>query len=154
VSIASAWQWLTAWPRSLLGWLHTAVCALTTAEGRKGWAMLAALGCCVVMTAEVVSVLWLVRSNPMLAFWIGMSAQGVNFVVVTGLMVLLGVKRSTKLSIPIPGGGTASLGIDDDGKPVVVTSTPVPAPPPPPPPSPPPPSPPFPPVVIPGAPAA
>jgi hypothetical protein len=108
-----------------VGWIHAAICALTTAEGRKGWAMLAALGCCVVMTAEVAVVLWLVRTNAMLAFWIGMSAQGVNFVVVTGLMVLLGVKRSTKLSVPIPGGGTASLGIDDEGQPVVVTSTPV-----------------------------
>jgi hypothetical protein len=111
-----------------VGWMHAAICALTTAEGRKGWAMLAALGCCVVMTAEVAVVLWLVRTNAMLAFWIGMSAQGVNFVVVTGLMVLLGVKRSTKLSVPLPGGGTASLGIDDQGQPVVVTSTPVAAP--------------------------
>jgi hypothetical protein len=134
-----------------VGWIHAAICALTTAEGRKGWAMLAALGCCVVMTGEVAVVLWLVRTNAMLAFWIGMSAQGVNFVVVTGLMVLLGVKRSTKFTLPLPGGGTASLGIDDQGQPVVVTSTPVatpPASPPtsgaptfPPPPPPPPPSP-------------
>lgn len=90
--------------------------------------MLAALGCCVVMTAEVGAVLWLVRRNAMLAFWIGMSAQGVNFVVVTGLMVLLGVKRKTQLEIPLPGGGKASLGIDDEGQPVVVTTTPVAAP--------------------------
>jgi hypothetical protein len=121
----SAWLWITAWPRGFIGWIHDAICALTTAEGRKGWAMLAALGCCFVMTAEVALVLWLVRRNAMLAFWIGMSAQAVNFVVVTGLMVLLGVKRSTKLSVPIPGGGTASLGIDDEGQPVVLTSTPV-----------------------------
>jgi hypothetical protein len=119
------WLFLTAWPRGFVAWVHAALCALTTAEGRKGWAMLAALGCCAVMTAEVAAVLWLVRKNAMLAFWIGLSAQGVNFIVVTGLMVLLGVKRSTKVSVPLPGGGAASLAIDDDGQPVVVTSTPV-----------------------------
>jgi hypothetical protein len=108
-----------------MGWIHTATCALTTEEGRKGWAMLAALGCCFVMTAEVGVVLWLVRHRTMLAFWIGMSAQGVNFIVVTGLMVLLGVKRKTNLDIPLPGGGKVSLGLDDSGQPVVVTSTPV-----------------------------
>lgn len=134
------WLWITAWPRGFVGWIHSAICALTTDQGRKGWAMLAALGCCVVMTAEVASVLWLVRTNPMLAFWIGLSAQAVNLIVVTGLMVLLGVKRSTKLSVPLPGGGTASLGIDDEGQPVVVSTTPIapPTPVPPQPPTPPP----------------
>jgi hypothetical protein len=42
------WQFCTAWPRGFIGWLHTAVCALTTEDGRKGWAMLAALGCCII----------------------------------------------------------------------------------------------------------
>jgi hypothetical protein len=50
-------------------------------------------------------VLWLVRRNAMLAFWIGMSAQASISIVVSGLMVLLGVKRSTNLEIPLPGGG-------------------------------------------------
>jgi hypothetical protein len=123
--LGDGWRFATAWPRGFVGWLHAAICALTTEQGRKGWAMLAALGCCVVMTAEVGTVLWLVRTNPMLAFWIGISAQGVNLIVVTGLMVLLGVRRSTKLSVPLPGGGTASLGIDDQGQPVVVSTTPI-----------------------------
>jgi hypothetical protein len=108
-----------------MGWLHTAACALTTEEGRKGWAMLAALGCCVIETAIVIYVLWLLRSKPMLAFWIGLSSQGIVFVVITGLMVLLGVKRKTNLDIPLPGGGRMSLGLDDAGMPVVVTSSPV-----------------------------
>ena len=92
--MSRVWAFVTAWPRGLVVWVRTAICALTTEEGRKGWAMLAALGCCVVMTLEVAAVLWLVRKNAMLAFWIGLSAQGVNFVVVTGLMVLLGVRRN------------------------------------------------------------
>lgn len=123
--LRNCWGFVTAWPRGCVAWFHAAICALTTEEGRKGWAMFAALGCCFVMTAEVAFVLWLVKTRPMLAFWIGMSAQGVNFVVVTGLMVLIGVKRKTNLDIPLPGGGKASLGIDDEGQPVVVTSTPV-----------------------------
>jgi hypothetical protein len=127
-ALRNCWQWATAWPRGFVAWCHAAICALTTDEGRKGWAMLAALGCCVVMTAEVGFVLWLVKSKPMLAFWIGLSAQGVNFVVVTGLMVLIGVKRKTNIEVPLPGGGKASLGIDDEGQPVVVTKTPVPTP--------------------------
>jgi hypothetical protein len=141
--IGNAWRFATAWPRGFIGWVHRAICALTDEQGRKGWAMLAALGCCVIETAIVIYVLWLVRRNPMLAFWIGLSSQGIVLIVVSGLMVLLGIKRKTNLNIPLPGGGSVSLGMDDQGAPVVVTSTPVPVPPPPPtpPPAPAPPSP-------------
>jgi hypothetical protein len=124
----TVWRFVTAWPRGFVSWVHQAFCALTTEDGRKGWAMLAALGCCVVMTCEVGFVLWLVKKSPMLAFWIGMSAQAVNFIVVTGLMVLIGVRRKTGGSITLPGGGSASLSVDDGGAPVLVTSTPVAAP--------------------------
>lgn len=89
---------------------RTAICALTTEDGRKGWAMLAALGCCIVETAIVVTVLWLVRQNPMLAFWIGLSGQGITLIVVTGLMVLLGIKRKVEASGSSTG---ASISIDD-----------------------------------------
>ena len=89
-----------------------AVCALATDDGRKGWAMLAALGCCIVETAIVISVLWLVRRNPMLAFWIGLSAQGITLIVVTGLMVLLGIRRKVEASGNSTG---ASISIDDGG---------------------------------------
>lgn len=80
----------------LAGWLHAAICALTTDEGRKGWAMLAGLGACVAMTAYASAVLWLVRHSAMLAFWLGLSALGINLIVVTGLMVLLGVRRTIR----------------------------------------------------------
>jgi hypothetical protein len=83
----------------MIAWLHTAICALTTEDGRKGWAMLAALGCCVVETAIVVWAMWLVSNNPWLAFLIGLGGQLTNLVVVTGLMVLLGVKRKTKTNL-------------------------------------------------------
>ena len=112
MSARGCWLFLTAWPRGFVAWVHAAICALTTEEGRKGWAMLAALGCCVVMTGEVGFVLWLVKKNPMLAFWIGLSAQGVNLIVVTGLMVLLGVKRSTHTDVNM-GDTKVSIGIDD-----------------------------------------
>ncbi len=84
---------------SLIDWLHLAVCALTTEDGRKGWAMLAALGCAFVMTAYAAAVLWLVRKNPMLAFWLGLAALGIVVVVITGLMVLLGIRRTTDLDL-------------------------------------------------------
>ena len=124
--LGNAWRFCTAWPRGIIGWVHTAVCALNDEQGRKGWAMLAALGCCFVMTAEFAFTMWNARHNAMLSFWMGMSAQAVNFIVVTGLMVLLGVKRKTNVDIPLPGGGKISLGLDDSGQPVVVQTTPVP----------------------------
>lgn len=85
--------------------------SFTTDENRKGWALVAALGCCVVQTAIETATMWLVRNNPMLIFWIGMTAPAINLIVVTGLMVLLGVKRNTtveakdmKVSISDTGG--------------------------------------------------
>jgi hypothetical protein len=126
--IANIWRFATAWPRGFFAWVHAAVCALTDEQGRKGWAMLAALGCCVIETGIVIYVLWLVRKSAMLAFWIGLTSQGIVLIVVSGLMVLLGIKRKTNFNIPLPGGGSVSLGMDDEGTPVVVTSTPVPTP--------------------------
>lgn len=87
-----------AWS-ALIGWVHTAICALTTDEGRKGWAMLAALGCAFVMTAIVVAVLWWVRNNPGYAFTLGLAAMGVIVIVITGLMWLLGVRRDTEINL-------------------------------------------------------
>jgi hypothetical protein len=106
------WLWCTAWPRGFVGWLHAAICALTTDEGRKGWAMLAAIGCCFVMTGEVTFVLW-VDVNSWHRFLIAMSAQGVNLIVVTGLMVLLGVRRNTHGEAKLPGGTEVGLGFED-----------------------------------------
>jgi hypothetical protein len=94
-----AWNWVTAWPRGFVGWAHTAICALTTEEGRKGWAMLAALGATLQSSAYAGAVLWLVRKNPMLAFWLGAGALLINVIVVTGLMVLLGIKRDVETTI-------------------------------------------------------
>jgi len=79
----------------MIRWLHTAICALTTEDGRKGWAMLAALGCAVTMTAYAAAVLWIVKKSPMLAFWLGLASMGIILIVITGLMVLLGVRRNT-----------------------------------------------------------
>jgi hypothetical protein len=96
--------------RGFIAWVHAAVCALTTEDGRKGWAMLAALGCSVVMSAYAAAVLWIVKGSPMLAFWLGIAALGIILIVITGLMVLLGVRRSTTLHAK-----SVSLNITDEG---------------------------------------
>lgn len=85
--------------RSFFGWVHLALCALTTEDGRKGWAMLAALGCAFVMTLIAVAVLWLVRKNPSLAFSLGLAAMATIIIVITGLMWLLGVRRDTEINL-------------------------------------------------------
>lgn len=84
---------------TFFGWVHLAICALTTEDGRKGWAMLAALGCAFVMTIIAVAVLWIVRKNPSLAFTLGLAAMGVIVIVITGLMWLLGVRRDTEINL-------------------------------------------------------
>jgi hypothetical protein len=93
----------------MIRWLHTAICALTTDDGRKGWAMLAALGCAVTMTGYAIAVLWIVKRNPMLAFWLGLAALGIILIVITGLMVLLGVRRNTAVK-----GGDVEVSINDE----------------------------------------
>jgi len=85
--------------RSFFGWVNQAICALTTEDGRKGWAMLAALGCAFVMTLITVWVLWIVRNNPSLSFTLGLAAMGIIVIVITGLMWLLGVRRDTEINL-------------------------------------------------------
>lgn len=85
--------------KSFIGWVHTAICALTTEDGRKGWAMLAALGCSFVMTAITVWVLWIVKEEPEFAFTLGLAAMVIIVVVITGLMWLLGVRRDTEINL-------------------------------------------------------
>lgn len=98
--------------KRFFAWVHVAVCALTTEDGRKGWAMLAGLGCAVAMTAYAASVLWLVRRNPLLAFWLGLSALGIILIVVSGLMVLLGIRRNVTVKGDRNGG---EVSISDTG---------------------------------------
>lgn len=85
--------------RSFFGWVHLALCALTTEDGRKGWAMLAALGCSFVMTGIVLWSMWLVRTNAPLSFTLGLAAMVIIVVVITGLMWLLGVRRDTEINL-------------------------------------------------------
>lgn len=101
--------------RAFFAWVHAAICALTTEDGRKGWAMLAALGCSVTMTVYAAAVLWIVKGKPMLAFWLGIAALAIILIVISGLMVLLGIRRNTslqakdlKLNITDQGGSDAS----------------------------------------------
>lgn len=84
---------------SFFEWMHLAVCALTTEDGRKGWAMLAALGCAFVMTGIVLWAMWLVRASAPLSFALGFAAMVIIVVVITGLMWLLGVRRDTEINL-------------------------------------------------------
>jgi hypothetical protein len=104
---------------ALIAWVHAAVCALTTEDGRKGWAMLAALGCSFVMTGYAAASLWLVRKSPMLAFWLGLAGLVIVTVVITGLMVLLGIRRETDIDLKE---GKVRLN-DFDQEPVVEVNT-------------------------------
>jgi hypothetical protein len=76
-----------------------ALCALTTEDGRKGWAMLAALGCSFVMTGIALWAMWLVRTSASLSFTLGLAAMVIIVVVITGLMWLLGVRRDTEINL-------------------------------------------------------
>ena len=87
--------WLGFGP--FFAWAHEALCALTTEDGRKGWAMLAGLGACVAMTGYAVASLYLVRGNEWFAFLLGVAALVINLIVVTGLMVLLGIRRKVEV---------------------------------------------------------
>ena len=93
----------------MIDWFRAAICGLVTEDGRKGWAMLAAFGCTVMMSAYAAASLWMVRDHPMFAFWLGLSAQGITLIVVTGLMVLLGVRRNTTVKH-----GDTEITIDDE----------------------------------------
>ena len=106
------WAWLTAWPRGCVSWLHAATCALMTEEGRKAWALVIAWGCGIAMTGYAAAVLWFVRRSPMLAFWLGLSAMGIVLVVITGIMVLLGVRRDIHVKR-----GDSEGGIEDHSGP-------------------------------------
>jgi hypothetical protein len=96
---------------TLIGWAHIAICALTTDEGRKGWAMLAALGCAFVMTGIALWAMWLVRANPSLAFSLGLAAMVIIVIVITGLMWLLGVRRDTEIDLATGKVKTSDAGI-------------------------------------------
>lgn len=110
MSADEIWRRLTAWPRGFVGWIHAALCALMSEEGRKAWALLMAWGCSIAMTAMAASSLWLVRKSAMLAFWLGLSAMAIILIVITGIMVLLGVRREIHVKAK-----DVDLGINDAG---------------------------------------
>lgn len=108
--LGSFLSWITAWPRAFAAWIHAAFCALMTEEGRKAWALIMAWGCSVAMTAMAASSLWLVRKSAMLAFWLGLSAMLIILIVISGIMVILGVRRNMTGKFK-----DAEIGITDAG---------------------------------------
>lgn len=77
--------------------LATPFRALKDPEGRRAWALMLMAGCSVSMTAYVVWVLWIVRKNPQLAFYLGVGGFLMIAIVTTGFAGLL-VRRSIDLN--------------------------------------------------------
>lgn len=78
-------------------WLGTPFRALLDPEGRRAWALLLMAGCSVSMTAYVVWVLWIVRTTPQYAFYLGVGGFLMIAIVTTGFAGLL-VRRSIDLN--------------------------------------------------------
>lgn len=79
---------------SVAGWIHAALCALMLEEGRKAWALIMAWGCSIAMTALAMFSFWHARKSPWLIFLLGSEAMLIILVVITGIMVILGVRRN------------------------------------------------------------
>lgn len=88
---------------------------LLTPEGRRAAAFAAILGGCAVMTIYVSVVLYIVRGDAKLAFWLGLAAHAQIFVGITGLIALF-VKRSVKV-------GREGIEITDSAEPASITMT-------------------------------
>jgi hypothetical protein len=101
--LAAIWNGVMSGPRAFAGWVHAAFCALMDAEGRRAWAVVIAFGCGVSMTVYAGAALWLVRNNPMLAFWLGLGGLFIILVVITAFTGLL-VKRDIGGSVSRDGG--------------------------------------------------
>lgn len=68
---------------------------ILTSDGRKAWAFLAVLGGCVVMTAFAAVAVYLTRTSPGLAFWLGLAAHG-QIALGLGVFGAQFVKRTVK----------------------------------------------------------
>lgn len=77
--------------------LGTPFRALMDPEGRRAWALLLMAGCSVTMTAFVVGVLWIVKTIPQYAFYLGIGGFLMIAIVTTGFAGLL-VRRSIDLN--------------------------------------------------------
>ena len=84
------WRGLTA--------LWRAGAALADPEGRRGAALLFMAAGGVAMTGYAAYALWLVRSRPDYAFYLGLSAMALIAIVLTGFAGLL-IKRTIKGSV-------------------------------------------------------
>lgn len=70
--------------------------ALMSPEGRRAWALLLMAGCSVTMTGYVGLVLWIVKTVPQYAFYLGVAGFLMIAIVTTGFAGLL-VRRSIDL---------------------------------------------------------
>lgn len=70
---------------------------IMTPDGRRAWGFLAILGGSMVMTLFAWVVLWLVRNEMGLAFWLGMAAMAIIFTCITGFIALF-VKRTVSVT--------------------------------------------------------
>lgn len=105
------WNFITAWPRAFMAWVHAAFCALMDPEGRRAWAVVIAFGCGVTMTGYAIAAMFLVRTHAMLVFWLGAAAMFIILVTLTAFTGLL-VKREIGGSVTKD---SANFSIKDTG---------------------------------------
>lgn len=94
--------------KALLRICRSAIAALLTPEGRRGWALALMAGGGVGMTLYALLALWLVRGKPAFVFWLGVLAHLSIIIVISGFGALL-VKRRFVAKL----GDNRELGIDD-----------------------------------------
>lgn len=92
-------------------WVHTAICALMTSEGRRAWAVVLCGGCGVVMTAFAEQTLWLVKDHAAYVFWLGTEAMGILLVVISAITALI-AKRHIGGEVNLRD-GSGKLDVDD-----------------------------------------
>lgn len=102
------------WAAAFIHWLHLALCALMTPEGRRGWAVILCGGCGVIMTALAYWGMYLNRGSPAYTFWLATEAMAIILVVISAITGLL-VKRNIGGQWNFPGGTGGKIDIDQTG---------------------------------------
>lgn len=77
-------------------WLGSPFRALFDIEGRRAWAVMLMAGCAITMTAYAGAALWIVRTHPNYAFYLGAGALMLVAIVITGFASLI-TKRDIDL---------------------------------------------------------
>lgn len=71
---------------------------ISTAEGRKGWALISLVGGAMVFTVFAAAGVYLVRHSPGMSFWLALAAHGQVLIVLSVIGALLVRGRMVKVS--------------------------------------------------------